>query len=150
MTPLSIAEHLHVIEYAGSSFCAGFVITVHDEVVFERVKDEDRFFLLDCDIVALRRFDDEQQYMIQHADLIVYDISDQVFSAYGAKRIKADIEAVAGEILADPRWFGGEFIGGSRKGLSQLIEKAKGVLPYYLTMFVRCIMWAMKCFSRPV
>ncbi len=93
--------------------------------------DDDRFFLLDCDIVALRRFDDEQLYMIQHADLIVYDISDQVFPAYGAKRIKADIEIVAGETFADPRWFGGEFIGGSRKGLSQLIEKAKGVLPHY-------------------
>jgi hypothetical protein len=45
--------------------------------------DEDRFFLLDCDIVALRRFDDEQLAMIQHAGLIVYDISDQVFSTYG-------------------------------------------------------------------
>jgi hypothetical protein len=94
--------------------------------------DDDRFFLLDCDIVALRRFDDEQLHMIQHADLIVYDISDQVFSTYGAKRVTADIETVAGETFADPRWFGGEFIGGSRKGLSQLIEKANGVLPHYL------------------
>jgi hypothetical protein len=93
--------------------------------------NEDRFFLLDCDIVALRRFDDEQLAMIQHADLVVYDISDQVFSTYGAKRIKADIETVAGQAFADPRWFGGELIGGSRKGLGQLIEKAKGVLPHY-------------------
>jgi hypothetical protein len=94
--------------------------------------DDDRFFLLDCDIVALRRFDDGQLYMIQHADLIVYDISDQVFSTYGAKRVTADIEIVAGETFADPRWFGGEFIGGSRKGLRQLIEKANSVLPHYL------------------
>ena len=93
--------------------------------------DDDRFFLLYCDIVALRRFDDEQLHMIRHADLIVYDISDQVFSTYGAKRVKADIERVAGETFADPRWFGGEFIGGSRKGLGQLIEKTSGVLPHY-------------------
>jgi hypothetical protein len=93
--------------------------------------DDDRFFLLDCDIVALHRFDDEQQYMIEHADLIVYDISDQVFSAYGAERVRADLEIVAGETFADPRWFGGEFIGGSRKGLTQLVAKVSGVLPRY-------------------
>jgi hypothetical protein len=95
--------------------------------------DADRFFLLDCDIVALRRFDDEQLYMIQHADLIVYDISDQVFSTYGAKRVKEDIEKVAGETFAEPRWFGGEFIGGSIKGLTQLIDKAFEVLPRYFS-----------------
>jgi hypothetical protein len=95
--------------------------------------DADRFFLLDCDIVALRRFDGEQLYMIEHADLIVYDISDQVFSTYGAKRVKADIETVAGGTFAEPRWFGGEFIGGSRKGLIQLIEKASDVLPRYFS-----------------
>jgi hypothetical protein len=95
--------------------------------------DADRFFLLDCDIVALRRFNDEQQYVIQHADLIVYDISDQVFSTYGAKRVKDDIQRVAAETFAEPRWFGGEFIGGSRKGLIQLIQKAFDVLPRYFS-----------------
>lgn len=93
--------------------------------------DDDRFFLLDCDIVALHRFNDEQQDMIERADLIVYDISDQVFSAYGAERVKGDMEIVAGETFPDPRWFGGEFIGGNRKGLTRLIEKAQGVLPRY-------------------
>ena len=93
--------------------------------------DEDRFFLLDADIIVRRCFDSEQMNMVQSADLIVYNISDQVFPAYGATRIKADIENVANTSFADAKWFGGEMIGGNRKGLQHLIEKANSVLPRY-------------------
>lgn len=92
---------------------------------------EDRFILLDTDVIAIHKLSDEQTRMISKADLIVYDISDQVYPAYGAERIIADVELIAGSIFVDPRWFGGEFIAGSKLGLSYLIDKTREVLPRY-------------------
>lgn len=93
--------------------------------------DEDRFFLLDADVIANREFDSEQLARIMSTDIVVYDISDQVFHAYGAKRIQTDIELISDEAFVDPKWFGGEFIGGNKVGLSRLVEKVKQILPTY-------------------
>lgn len=94
-------------------------------------EDADRFLLLDTDVIANHKFSDEQAAMISRADLVVYDISDQVFPAYGAARIIGDIELVAGDSFADCKWFGGEFIAGSKSGLSRLIGQAREFLPRY-------------------
>jgi len=97
------------------------------------IGDEDRFFLIDTDVVANINFDSEQYACINSADLIVYDISDQVFPAYGARKIKADIELVAGAKFTDPKWYGGEFLGGNKLGITRLVEKAKKLLPVYFS-----------------
>ncbi len=91
----------------------------------------DRFFLIDTDVIANRIFDPEQHSRITSADLIAYDISDQVFPAFGAAKIQRDIELVAGAKFIDPKWFGGEFVGGSKFGLTRLVEQAKRLLPVY-------------------
>ncbi len=94
-------------------------------------EDQDRFILLDTDVIANHKFSDEQTVMISKADLVVYDISDQVFPAYGAAKVIGDIELVAGNSFIDCKWFGGELIAGSKLGLSRLIEKARELLPRY-------------------
>ena len=42
----------------------------------------------------------------------VYDISDQVFPAHGQHRVLSDLERVSRRLMADPRWYGGEFVMG--------------------------------------
>jgi hypothetical protein len=93
--------------------------------------DNDRFFLLDTDVIANRKFNAQQLARISSADIVGYDISDQVFPVYGAEKIQGDIELIAGESFVDPKWFGGEFVGGNRKGLGRLVEKAQQLLPIY-------------------
>lgn len=66
----------------------------------------ERIALIDLDTVLLRR-------LPPTASLAVYDISDQVFPAYGRHRIGSDMELVSGRPLSDPRWYGGEFVMGS-------------------------------------
>jgi len=91
----------------------------------------DMFILLDTDVIAHHPFSAEQAEMISRADLVVYDISDQVFPAYGAATVIRDIERVAHNSFIDPKWFGGEFIAGSKRGLTRLIEHARAVLHRY-------------------
>jgi len=66
----------------------------------------ERIALIDLDTVLLRR-------LPPTASLAAYDISDQVFPAYGRHRIGSDMELVSGRSLSDPRWYGGEFVMGS-------------------------------------
>ena len=94
-------------------------------------EDLDRFILLDTDVIANHKFSNEQAGMISKADLVVYDISDQVFPAYGAAKVIGDIELVAGNSFTDPKWFGGEFLAGSKLGLLRLVEKTRELLPRY-------------------
>ena len=94
-------------------------------------KDEDRLFLIDIDVIALHPFNSEQLTRISNADLIVYDISDQVFPTYGSGRVTGDIERLAGESFIDAKWFGGEIIGASRSGLLHLIEQCDQIMPRY-------------------
>jgi hypothetical protein len=62
--------------------------------------------LVDLDTILLRS-------LPQSANLAVYDISDQVFPAFGRSRVVSDLELISGRSLEDPRWYGGEFVTGS-------------------------------------
>jgi hypothetical protein len=62
--------------------------------------------LVDLDTVLLRR-------LPQSAGLAVYDISDQVFPAFGKHRVVSDLQLISDRSLKDPRWYGGEFVAGS-------------------------------------
>jgi hypothetical protein len=62
--------------------------------------------LVDLDTILLRS-------LPQSANLAVYDISDQVFPAFGKSRVVSDLELISGRSLEDPHWYGGEFVTGS-------------------------------------
>lgn len=96
--------------------------------------DEDRFLLLDADIFVIKKINKEQLEVMENSDLIVYDISSQVFPAYGFDRIKNDLEQVAGVKFDKPVWYGGEFICGSFLGFEKLIEEINKIYPKYIEL----------------
>lgn len=61
----------------------------------------------------------------------VYDISDQVFPAYGTGVVQQDMKRIGAQ-NAFPRWYGGEFIMGSRKLFQMLNNECQQLLPAYL------------------
>jgi len=75
----------------------------------------ERIGLVDLDTILLRR-------LPPTASLAVYDISDQVFPAYGKHRVGSDMELVSGRSLSDPRWYGGEFVMGSATEFATLSQ----------------------------
>ncbi len=78
--------------------------------------------LLDADMVALRKLDDDLIARCASVGAGVFDISDQVFQAYGSGRVIRDLELVAGQPLPNPRWYGGEFLLVTADRLRQLVE----------------------------
>jgi len=64
--------------------------------------------------------------------LAVYDISDQIFPAFGPQRVTADLETVAGIGLPQARWFGGEAIAGDAAGFELLSRYIERIWPRYL------------------
>lgn len=97
----------------------------------------DRFILLDADVIALQEFEPWQVNELEKSDLIVYDISEQVFPAYGADRIRSDLELLIGEQPRPMRWYGGEFICASQRGLDRLLIETQKVLPTYFAHITR-------------
>ena len=63
--------------------------------------------------------------------LLAYDISDQIFPAYGAERVRADLERIAGKALGKIRWFGGEFLLGDTMGFRHLSDLIAQCWPRY-------------------
>jgi hypothetical protein len=80
--------------------------------------------LLDTDMVALQPLDEDLLRRCQKAGVGAFDISDQVFPAYGSQRVVADLEMVAGQDLMNPRWYGGEFLLATRPFLVRLVPRA--------------------------
>jgi len=92
----------------------------------------DYFCLLDCDIIANMSFDQQQEWLISKSDIAVYDISDYVFPAYGVREIWENLELVGGVSYTNPKWFGGEFLMATEKGLKELITECEHTLELYL------------------
>jgi len=95
--------------------------------------EADRFVLLDTDVVALNGLTLAQKELLNSSDLVVYDISDQVFPAYGQDVIARDLNRIANAVLNNARWFGGEFIAGSRSALRKLVHQCDECLPRYFS-----------------
>jgi hypothetical protein len=89
------------------------------------------FMLLDTDMVAMRPLDMGLVRRCAQLGVGAFDISDQVFPAYGSERVIADIEAVAGQALENPRWYGGEFLLCTPSFLARLVERAKACFGRY-------------------
>jgi hypothetical protein len=63
--------------------------------------------------------------------LFCYDISDQIFAAYGSETVIRDLASVAGRTLSAPRWFGGEFICGDARSFAALAPHIAECWPRY-------------------
>jgi hypothetical protein len=89
-------------------YAAHFKLDLMDQVA-ETLPADTMMLLLDADMVALLPLDQDLIERCAQAGLGVFDISDQVFPAYGSERVVADLEIVADQRLMNPRWYGGEF-----------------------------------------
>lgn len=62
----------------------------------------------------------------------LYDIHEQVVSAYGEAKVRDDLERLSGAPIGDIHWYGGEFISGSSHVFRELSASIKRVWPKYL------------------
>lgn len=107
------------------------------EQVTDMLRPDTLLMLLDSDIVAMRPLD--QALLKRCADVGVgaFDISDQVFPAYGSDCVIQDLEIVAGTHLLNPRWFGGEFLLSTPAFLRTLVPRARAHCERYLDQIAR-------------
>jgi hypothetical protein len=98
----------------------------------EMLQSNDMLLLLDTDMVALRKLDDDLLRRCGAAGVGAFDISDQVFPAYGSERVIGDLETVAGRRLANPRWYGGEFLLATGPFLHRLVPCARQCYETYV------------------
>lgn len=87
--------------------------------------------LLDTDILAQRPLDPDVLRRCYRSGAGVFDISDQEFRLHGASRVIGDLEAVAGQRLKNPRWFGGECFLATPAYIEQLVPRARECFQRY-------------------
>lgn len=112
-------------------YAAHFKLDLMDQVAATLPADT-MMLLLDADMVALRPLDPDLVERCAQAGLGVFDISDQVFPAYGSEHVVADLEIVAGRRLKNPRWYGGEFMLATPDSLRRLVPRARASYARYL------------------
>ena len=93
--------------------------------------------LLDTDIVAIRPLNDEMLQRCADVGVGAFDISDQVFPAYGSACVIQDLEIVAGRHLLNPRWYGGEFLLSTPAFLRTLVPRARAHCVRYVDEIAR-------------
>lgn len=88
--------------------------------------------LLDSDIVAIKPLDPDMLRLCADVGVGAFDISDQVFPAYGSASVIRDLEIVAGKHLLNPRWYGGEFLISTPAFLDVLVPQARAYCDHYV------------------
>ncbi|WP_395696984.1 hypothetical protein [Methylocella sp.] len=88
----------------------------------------ERVGLIDVDALLTRPF---ALPSLTDEALAVYDITAIESASYGAARVRADLETVAGRPLTDPRWYGGEFILGAAGAFMALFEHVRACWARY-------------------
>jgi hypothetical protein len=107
------------------------------EQVADIIPPDTLLVLLDTDIVAIRPLDAELLCRCAATGVGAFDISDQVFPAYGSTRVIADLEIVANQPLANPRWYGGECLVATPAFLRRLVPRARAHCARYLSEISR-------------
>ncbi|WP_345816351.1 hypothetical protein AAGS40_19125 [Paraburkholderia sp. PREW-6R] len=113
-------------------YAAHFKLDLMDQIA-STLPADDMMLLLDADMVALSPLESELIERCAEAGLGVFDISDQVFPAYGSARVVADLEIVAERRLMNPRWYGGEFMLATPAALRRLVPRARAAYARYLS-----------------
>jgi hypothetical protein len=113
-----------------SFYAAHFKIDLLEQMA-ATLTDGQLLLLLDTDVIARHGLPTELLQRCRAAGAGVFDITDQECSAYGATRVVADLERVAGRTLHNPRWFGGEFLLATRSFIGQLIPLARACFSRY-------------------
>lgn len=113
-------------------YAAHFKLDLMDQVA-DSLPADTMLLLLDADMVALRPLDRELIERCAEAGLGAFDISDQVFPAYGSDRVVADLEIVANRRLRNPRWYGGEFLLATAASLRRLVPRARATYERYIS-----------------
>lgn len=112
-------------------YAAHFKLDLMDQVAASLPEDS-MMLLLDADMVALLPLDRSLVERCAEAGLGVFDISDQVFPAYGSESVVEDLEIVADRRLKNPRWYGGEFLLATPASLRRLVPRARAYYARYL------------------
>ena len=87
--------------------------------------------LLDTDMVAQQMLDADILQRCYRNGAGAFDISDQEFFAYGARRVVHDLETVAGRRVTNPRWFGGECLLATAGFIAELVPRARECFQRY-------------------
>jgi hypothetical protein len=112
-------------------YAAHFKLDLMDQVA-DSLPADTMMLLLDADMVALLPLDLDLVERCAQVGLGAFDISDQVFPAYGSQRVVADLEIVANRRLRNPRWYGGEFLLATSAALRRLVPRARACYTRYL------------------
>ncbi|NPT45588.1 hypothetical protein GNZ12_30560 [Paraburkholderia sp. 1N] len=112
-------------------YAAHFKLDLLDQVAGALPADT-MLLLLDTDMVAMRPLEQKLIGRCAEAGLGAFDISDQVFPAYGSEKVVADLEIVAGQRFRNPRWYGGEFLLGTPEALRRLVLRARSTYTRYV------------------
>ncbi|MEZ0604086.1 hypothetical protein ACAX43_18290 [Paraburkholderia sp. IW21] len=113
-------------------YAAHFKLDLMDQMA-DSLPADTMLLLLDADMVALLPLDRELIERCAEAGLGAFDISDQVFPAYGSDRVVADLEIVANRRLRNPRWYGGEFLLATADSLRRLVPCARATYERYIS-----------------
>lgn len=113
-------------------YAAHFKLDLMDQVA-ETLPADTMLLLLDADMVAFLPLERDLIERCALAGLGAFDISDQVFPAYGSERVVADLEIVADQRLRNPRWYGGEFLLATPASLRRLVPRARASYARYLS-----------------
>lgn len=119
-------------------YAAHFKLDLMDQLA-RTLPADTLMLLLDADMVAIRPLNDDLITRCAEAGIGVFDISDQVFSAYGAASVISDLEIVASRRLRNPRWYGGEFMLATPLTLSRLVSRAREYYERYLLESARLL-----------
>ncbi|RFU45537.1 hypothetical protein [Paraburkholderia sp. DHOC27] len=110
---------------------AHFKLDLMDQLA-RTLPDDTLMLLLDADIVAVRPLNDDLITRCAEAGIGIFDISDQLFSAYGFASVINDLELVANRRLRNPRWYGGEFMLATPHTLALVVSRARECYERYL------------------
>jgi hypothetical protein len=107
------------------------------EQVADMLSANTLLLLLDSDIVAFGPLNEELLQRCADVGVGAFDISDQVFPAYGSNCVIRDLEIVAGKRLLNPRWYGGEFLLCTPGFLRTLVPRARALCERYVDEIAR-------------
>lgn len=141
-------SQVHFAEVKELSFPSDIPATIpffaahHKFFLFSVFAQENRWnCLLDSDVVANR----EKNSLIEvleknpQVDGWVYDISDQVFPAYGTSRVQDDLRCALGVQHPFPRWYGTEFIAGNSGLFGYLHQECSRLLDRHIESSTRVL-----------